>query len=712
MMQLKEKTIFNHYKEHALRYWHKGLSVIPDKYGKKQPMFSGWSDYCYRLPTKEEVLSWSTQIGDSNIALCLGEASKVVALDIDTVDPQVLEIIMPILPESPVVKKGAKGETRFFQYSGETTDSVKHNGMMVIEILSSGKKTTLPPSLHPNGESYVWTGKSLLDVEIDTLPLLPPALFSHLQSKLKATLPSTIVEGYNKSFNGRNDALSSYLGTLIADRLPTDTIIKQLIEHDVNNHETPLFSDPEEMRHTEAYSNALNFYANHLASINAKRYRESKEYEVPTIKVNSPIKEVEAEGKSKGQVKRLSLESLLVPTAIRHIQSNILSNSWVKQPELSLGATLVLISTLISRKVVFQGMSPNLYILNIAPSGSGKDAPQQLIKKVLLDIGAESLLGAGDYVSDASLMDSLGVQPVRLDIMDEAGGILKSINSSKAEYSGKMADILAELYTCSNNKYLGRATADGTKGSCFRPNVNILASTTPKGFEEGVSLRAIEKGLLGRFLIFRGDPKQRAERLRSFPALPKTSEVMLRFWYSFNPQDWNPTDARLGTIPQNYVELGASSEAETLLDKVFKEFDDIRINMDTSNPLLPIVARMYQQMVKVVIISACARSVNVLPQIMPEDVLFGHSLILWYYQNMQEVVETHVHMSPHQKEKQMILSYIKGKGKVSKMELSRTFRELSKRHRDALIEDLIDSEEIVRDMNYVNGRSQVVLIAR
>ena len=91
-------------------------------------------------------------------------------------------------------------------------------------------------------------------------------------------------------------------------------------------------------------------------------------------------------------------------------------------------------------KLTFRGLSPNLYLLNVAPSGSGKDAPQQLIKKYLVDINAEHLLGAGDYISDASLVDSLEQRPVRLDIMDEAGGILRSISTSKADYGGKMAD--------------------------------------------------------------------------------------------------------------------------------------------------------------------------------------------------------------------------------------------------------------------------------
>ena len=85
---------------------------------------------------------------------------------------------------------------------------------------------------------------------------------------------------------------------------------------------------------------------------------------------------------------------------------NVLDNSFIAQPEFAYSAALAAMSTLIGRKVIFRNLAPNVYLLNIAPSGAGKDAPLQSPKRWLIDIGADSLLGAGDYVSDASLMDS------------------------------------------------------------------------------------------------------------------------------------------------------------------------------------------------------------------------------------------------------------------------------------------------------------------
>lgn len=712
-----EEVNTNLFASNALQYMHKKMSVIPDKYGKKMPAIKAWSDYCYKLPTKEEIISWSNNFEESNIALCLGSASNIIALDLDADDQEILDVVMPLLPSSPCVKKGSKGETRFFRYTGEQTDILKYNGKVVVEILSNGKKTTMPPSLHPCGTNYKWiSDKTLLDLEANDLPILPPALFSHLASKLKLTIPQTIVEGYNKVFNGRNDALSSLCGELISKGESVDECLRQLISKDEELHEQPLFSDPEENRNTSVITNALQFYSNHLASINNKRFRESKEYETPimaTIGDMEKIKEVRlGKSTSKGKQRKAKDELPPVPSVLGSIYSTILLNSWVKQPQLAFGASLALMSTLISRKVVFQGMSPNLYVLNIAPSGSGKDVPQQFVKNTLIEIKADSLLGAGDYVSDASLMNSLEHQPTRLDVMDEAGGILKTVNSGRNEYNGKMADILAELYTSSNGKYLGRATAEGRKGSCYRPNVNILASTTPTGFSEGVSLKAIEKGLLGRFLIFQGDSKQKAKRLKTFPSLPFETKECLKFWFAFNPSDHkdNVTDKEVAGMPMNYVELEANDEANAKLDSIFEEFDSLRINSEHSNPMLPVIARLYQQMIKLVIIAACSRVRDgKLPVINTEDVDFGYKTIKFYYNNMQEVVARYIFGNQQEQEATKILNLLRDNdGQITKTKLSRATRGLPKRQRESIIEDLIESEQIVRDIRNVEGKNNVV----
>jgi hypothetical protein len=397
-------------------------------------------------------------------------------------------------------------------------------------------------------------------------------------------------------------------------------------------------------------------------------------------------------------------KTLPIPVGVlATIQENILANSWVKQENFAFSAALVLLGTLISRKFVYGGLSSNLYILNVAPSGSGKDAPQQLIKKYLLDINKAHLLGAGDYVSDASLMDGLESKPVRLDIMDEAGGILKSVTSGEAQYNGKMADILAELYTSSNSRYLGRATADGTKGSCYRPNVSILASTTPTGLSEGISLKAIEKGLMGRFLLFLGDYDQKAKRIRDFPSLDATTKVVLKYWAEYQPKE--NKDVVITGMEQLVETMLATKQAEDLLDSVFEEFDNIRTTTDGDSPMMPIIARLYQQMVKITMIHAVSRAGVSTPVIDCVDVEFGRSTILYYFETIKKVVNKYVFGNSNERDIVRVLEIIEKHGTISTSNLNKKTRTLGKKRRDDVIKELIDSEQIVADVENLDGKS-------
>lgn len=697
----------NIYADNALAYLKKGLSVIPDKYMSKQPAIKGWSKYCYELPTETEVNSWITNITESGIAIALGEASGVIAFDVDSTDQRILDIVTPLLPTSPVEKVGAKGFTRFFRYMGEPTEAFKHNGEVVFEILSNNKKTTLPPSVHPNGETYRWADKGLNEVELSSLPLLPPYLVAHLQDKIKNLIPETEVLGRGKTFNGRNNTLSSLCGELIKEGVPLDEALSRLIETDKQENANPLFSDINEFVCTEPFTNALNFYASHLASANSKHYRKSESYEIPVTA--SAIKEADL-GKRESRTQKVKKLKRVLPHAhgvLKSIQSNILANSYIPQPDLAFSASLVMLGTLMSRKFIFQGVSSNLYVLNIAPSGSGKDMPQQKAKEFLSLIGAEHLLGAGDYVSDASLMDSLGTRPVRLDIMDEAGGILKTVNKGRQDYNGKMADILAELYTSSNSRYLGRATAEGTKGACNRPNVSILASTTPTGFSEGISIQAIEKGLMGRFIVFEGDSDKPAQRVKSATPLDVDTKSILRWFNSFKPDEGKD---EINGIPQEYHEIKATESANKKLDEYFDIFDSKRRSLDHTDSRLPIVARLYQQMLKLVMIHAGSRvDAGELPTVDVVDVEFGYKTILYYFDTISEIIRTHIHDGQNDATAKKFINYIRNASPITKSDLVRNTRWLSKRDRDNFISELSEVGDIHVERREVSGRNQLVI---
>lgn len=388
------------------------------------------------------------------------------------------------------------------------------------------------------------------------------------------------------------------------------------------------------------------------------------------------------------------------------LQKFVLSNSFIKQPSFALSASLALIGTLIGRKVMFNGNATNLYILNVAPSGAGKDAPQQCVKNIIIDLKLDSYLGSGDYVSDASLMDALPSNPVRLDIIDEASGLLTSVNKGANTFDGKMADILCELYTSSSSKFLGRALANGEiKGAVERPCVSLLMSTTPRGFSDSLTIKAVEKGLLGRTLIFQGNPHNPAERVAEFTTLNAKAQTQLREIASFEPP--KKDGFKIGGITQEVQLLTADKEGGIYLDQIFKEFDNLRRDQGEDSLDLPIIARMFQQLCKLAAIHSISRGLDFI--VNKDDVDFAYKLVKLNLKNFGVVLKENVHDSFEDAYIDKVRTYLDRNGKKSMRQILKGIRNnLSTSKRRATIEmmaklGMITATYIKGDMLYENA---------
>ena len=170
----------------ALQYLAHGYSVIPLAPKQKGPKISGWTKYCEELMNVKDAQSFFGK--NQNIGLCLGPASDLCAVDIDTDDPYLIKKIEKLLPVSPLRKKGAKGYTVFFKYNGMASKSVKDDQGNGLDFLSAGRQTVLPPSIHPSGIEYQWlNGVSLLDVNKKDVPELPISTVERILELFKVT---------------------------------------------------------------------------------------------------------------------------------------------------------------------------------------------------------------------------------------------------------------------------------------------------------------------------------------------------------------------------------------------------------------------------------------------------------------------------------------------------------------------------------------------
>jgi hypothetical protein len=97
----------------------------------------------------------------------------LVALDWDN---EALAIAAMYEFPSAVCKEGRRGFTAFFvAHRGIPSKDFRVDGACVVQVLSTGRQTVLPPSIHPDtNRAYIWSGeRTLLDTDIESLPELP-----------------------------------------------------------------------------------------------------------------------------------------------------------------------------------------------------------------------------------------------------------------------------------------------------------------------------------------------------------------------------------------------------------------------------------------------------------------------------------------------------------------------------------------------------------
>lgn len=181
-----------------------------------------------RPPSRFEIQVWSSW-PNAGIGVVVGPASKyLLGVDIDTDEPDIRNAILSALPPTTVIKRGQKGETRFFR--APTIDKSKSwniagpegERLRVCDLIGPGRQTVLPPSLHPStGQPYSWIGPDALeDTEPADLPELTPSNITAIDAALAAfgyTPEPQAFEGSPALFEctdsrGREYALSALRG--------------------------------------------------------------------------------------------------------------------------------------------------------------------------------------------------------------------------------------------------------------------------------------------------------------------------------------------------------------------------------------------------------------------------------------------------------------------------------------------------------------------
>jgi hypothetical protein len=574
-------SVFHHY---AGRFLEQGFQPIP-VIGKVTPL-TGWQRYStdriddIALHQMEGTFETYRDLG---VALVMGRG--VFSIDIDSDD----EGLIALLPETPMQKRGEKGVTAFYRVEGEPL-STKRSRVFPVELLAVGAYTVVPPSAHPTKDvRYKWhAGTSAVD--INELPALSTheaeTLFHRLEEycrdndvlrPVKAVRePESAtgeggVQAPSPGAGGRNNYLTLAAYAMVCQmkmkgRTAAQLADDLLAEDDRAHGAAAWFRDPKEHR------NRLTPLARAQAMIDRALKKAEAQNEITAeykIEIGNDLAPGESTLAEEERPALVSTTPRLIELArpsdyqrliegvplLKAFAVHVSQHAENYSPALTLGSGLVLLGACASNIYEFNEATPNLFVLNCAISGMGKEAAQAGLKNILAEVRRSRgpvYEGFSRYSSSAGIYRNLAQnnRRIRVDVQDEVSKLLGRLSDRQGPHT-ETVESLSELWSASHRLLTPNAVNDKERRTAevANPCLLWLGSTTPVGMRSILANDVFAKGLGSRILYFI-DHRGMADldstfRLRSKRAATRLAPELIDAFYQLLTREPEYRDARI-----------------------------------------------------------------------------------------------------------------------------------------------------------------------
>jgi hypothetical protein len=378
-----------------------------------------------------------------------------------------------------------------------------------------------------------------------------------------------------------------------------------------------------------------------------------------------------------------------------------------EQPWLALAGALACFSTAMGRRFMGPtGVRPNLYVLGVAPSASGKDHPQKWCRELLHTADLDKIIGGSVIASGAGMTSALERHPVQLWVIDEVAALIKAATErGAAAHMAHVNTLMLAMYSMASSTYAGTDYANKTekpRAVIAQPSLHFFGNTTPSGLWGALASEAAVGGLLGRCLLFESDtlpyPEDRAATLTPSDDLLKAIKAV----HAGVPghQHFAMGGETCNDHPTPYMVPWASKDAALFFKELGITETDRMISMKGS-VAQALYGRMRENVQKIALIKAVARDVPAgrPPAITWGDLQWASRVFERCMADMERSLVENVADNEYQSDRNKLAKVIRTVSErdprgATKSQVIRSCQSIPSRRRDEILDQLEEAGDV------------------
>lgn len=260
--------------DYAQEFFDLGLQPVPiEPESKICRIYKSDIHFFKKKLTQEQLDKWIKSHGHWEIGIACGHVSGLIGIDFDYQGENWQDferLLIGDLPPAFVIKRGKKGWTRFYRYNSnvKTTGIDKaEDGKRFVDVLSDGRVTVMPPSIHQDGMAYQYlTPDTFHDVAPDELNDITSQHIHKIKQLADGALSDIVGREIESSYDlrrNRHMTLFRKILNLATQHSDKNTIAEKLIEFDyaVHRHDEkgPYFKDDKYLKNKSPFDCAISF---------------------------------------------------------------------------------------------------------------------------------------------------------------------------------------------------------------------------------------------------------------------------------------------------------------------------------------------------------------------------------------------------------------------------------------------------------------------